>query len=110
MPLDFTTNADQVGSDLTGEVVDVAQAEADQEAADRALALIGPKTPRRTGALAAGLRSVVVPTGGFAIVYAVVYATVVDARTGFASETLARADAVLAEVYDKRLQAHFDQV
>lgn len=110
MPLDFSTNADQVAADLTGDLVDVAQAEADQEAADRALALVDPKTPRRSGRLAAGLRAVVVSTGGWAVVDAVPYASVVDARTGFASETLHQAEAVLAEVYDNHLQAGFDQV
>lgn len=109
MPLDVDSNADQVAADLVG-LVDVAQAEADRQAADVALALVDPRTPRRTGVLAAGLRSVVAPTGGFAVVDAVPYASVVDARTGFASDTLAKAEATLAEVYDRHLQARFDQV
>lgn len=110
MPLDFASNADQVAADLTGDLVDAAQADADQEAADVALGLVAPRTPRRTGVLAAGLRSVVAPAGGFSVVDAVPYATVVDARTGFATDTLAEAEPVIAEVYDKHLQARFDQV
>lgn len=109
MPLDITSNADQVAADLTGDLVDDAQAEADQEAADAALALVAPRTPRRTGALAAGLRSVVVPPGGFAIVAAEPYGGIVDARTGFASRTLVEAEPRIADIYATHLQAKFDQ-
>lgn len=108
--LDITTNADQVAADLVG-VVEDAVARADQEAAETALRLVGPRTPRRSGALAAGLRTVVAPGGaGFALVDAQPYAGYVDARTGFASETLANAEPVIADIYAASLQAGFDAV
>src|SRR5688572_295200 len=100
---DLTTNAEAVGDGLLG-VVDEAVESADEEAADYALAIVGPKTPRRSGRLAAGLRSVVVSTGGFDLVDAVPYAPVVDARTGFASSTVLDAGEQFAAIYDRHLQ------
>lgn len=110
MALDVTSNADQVAPGMVGELVDQAQAAADAEAADTALALVGPKTPRRTGELAAGLRSAVVPTGGFELTAAAPYGGYVDARTGFATDTLIQADTVLTDIYAAHLQARFDQL
>lgn len=107
--LSLDTNAGQVADDLSS-VVSPAIADGDEEAARYALALVDRKTPRRTGALAAGLRSDVVPDGGFAVTDPVPYATVVDARTGFASETLVEADAAIADIYDQHLQAAFDTI
>lgn len=103
----LSTNADEVAAHLVGSV-DEAVADADVEVADYALDRIAAKTPRRTGRLAAGLRSVVV-AGGFDIVDAVPYASVVDARTGFASETLVAAESDIAAIYDRHLQDRFPQ-
>lgn len=103
------TNAGEVAADLSG-VVERATASADEEAARAALELVGPKTPRRSGRLAAGLRAVVAPKGGFDLVDAVPYANAVDARTGFATATLVEADATFAAIYDRHLQDQFDNV
>jgi hypothetical protein len=107
--LDVSTNAEEVASGLLG-VVDDAAAEADEEAARLALDIVGPQTPRRTGRLAAGLRSVVVSTGGFDLVDDVPYASAVDARTGFASSTIVEAEASFAAIYDRHLQERLDAV
>lgn len=106
--LEVTTNAEEVASGLLG-VVEAATAEADEEAARKALDLVDRNTPRKTGRLASGLRAVVVAEGGFEVVDAVPYAPAVDARTGFASRTIAEADDTLAAIYDKHLQARLDQ-
>lgn len=108
MVLSLDTDADRVAADLVG-VVDAAAAAAHVEAADLALRVVTPQTPRRTGRLVAGLRSVVV-TNGFDLVDDVPYATVVDARTGFATKTLAAADHDITAVYDRHLQQHFDAI
>lgn len=105
----LSTNAEETGDGLLG-LVEEATIDADQEAADYALTIVNPKTPRRSGRLAAGLRSVVVTTGGFDLVDAVPYSTVVDARTGFASETILAADAAFAAIYDKHVQARLDAI
>lgn len=107
--LDLSTNAEETGSGLLG-LVDEATRAADAEAADYALDIVGPRTPRRTGRLAAGLRSVVVSTGGFDLVDAVPYASAVDARTGFASDTIVAADAAFAAIYDKHAQTRLDAI
>jgi len=107
--LGLDTNAEEVSRSLLGVVVE-AVAEADEEAARAALDMVAPKTPRRSGRLAAGLRAVVESAGGFAIVDAVPYATVVDARTGFASQTLLDGEASILAIYDRHLQDEFDAV
>lgn len=107
--LSLDTNAGEVAADLSG-VVEAATRDADEEAAQTALAIVGPQTPRRSGRLAAGLRTVVVPAGGFELVDAVPYATVVDARTGFATERLRDAEETLAAIYERHLQERFDAV
>lgn len=105
----LSTNAEETGDALLG-LVDEATADADEEASAYALAIVNPRTPRRTGRLAAGLRSVVVTTGGFDLVDAVPYATAVDARTGFASETIVDADTAFAAIYDKHAQTRLDSI
>lgn len=102
-----TSNAEEVADDLLG-VVDPALADADAEAADLALSLVDPKTPRRSGRLAAGLRSTVAAEGGFDLVDEVPYAAKVDARTGFATDTILNADAAFGALYDTHLQRAFD--
>lgn len=107
--LNLDTNAGEVASGLSGLVVE-ATATADEEAARTALALIRPRTPVRTGRLVGGLEAVVVPAGGFDVVDAVEYATAVDARTGFATRTLAAAGDEFADIYDRHLQTRMDQL
>lgn len=107
--LSLSTNAGQVSDDLTG-VVDAAAQSADDDAARLALALVEPRTPRRTGRLAAGTRSGAVPEGGFAVVNAVPYAPVVEERTGFVSETIVAAETEFVEIYDRHLQTEFDSI
>ena len=109
MPLDITSNAAQVANDLDGALVDAAAERANSTAADLAQRLVDPRTPRRSGRLAAGLRTVVA-SDGWALVNAVPYATVVDARTGYATRTVLDNEARLVEVYDNELQAAFDTV
>lgn len=103
------SNAEEVSRDLLG-VVDDATAAADEEAARTALDLVAPKTPRRTGRLAAGLRSVVVSSGGFDLVDAVPYAPAVDERTGFATETILDAEATFAAIYERHTQERLDAI
>lgn len=105
-----TSNAAELASALDGVLVDEAQADADAEAADLAVDLVRPVTPVDTGALLAGLDAVLVPEGGFALVDAQPYAAIVDARTGFATATLANAEPRLVDVYAKHLQASFDSL
>lgn len=109
MPVDVSSNAAQVANDLDGSLVDAAAERANRDAADLALALVDPRTPRRSGRLAAGLRTVVA-TEGWAVVDAVPYASVVDARTGFATKTVLDNEARIVEVYDTALQATFDSM
>lgn len=106
-PLDVTSNADQVAADLTAGLVDDAVERANRAAADEALGLVDPRTPRRTGRLAAGNQAVVVTTG-WAIVNAVPYAPKVDARTGFASRTIRDNEDRLVDIYDRELQTEFN--
>lgn len=108
--LDVDSNAAQVAAGLVGTVVDEAQRRADEAAAAYALSIIGPQTPRLTGALAAGLRSVAVPPGGFTITAPQPYGPTVDARTGFASATLRAADAQVTAIYDTELQTDLDTI
>lgn len=108
MVLTLDTDAARVADDLGGVVEDATRA-ADIEAADLALRLVSPKTPRRTGRLVAGLSSVVV-TNGFDLVDPVPYATVVDARTGFATATFANAEAEFTALYDTHLQDRLDAI
>lgn len=107
MGFDVTTNAVEVASDLDGRIVDAAVATANQQAADRAFALVDPRTPRRSGRLAAGLRTVSA-ADTWALVNTVPYASVVDARTGFASKTLRDNTEQILEVYDTQLQTALD--
>lgn len=107
MSLDITSNAAQVAATMDPVLVDDAARRADVEAADTALALITPQTPRRTGRLAAGGR-VAVASAGWAYVNAVAYATVVNARTGFATKTLQDQETKITAIYDRELQTEFD--
>lgn len=107
--LELTTNADELGTQLVG-LVDEATSDADLEAADLAYDLVNPKTPRQTGRLAAGLRSVAVSAGGFDLTDPVDYAERVDNRTGFASETIAAAGQAFADLYDRHIQTKLDDV
>lgn len=109
MSLAVTTNAAQVAADLDGSVVDDAAERADRAAAAEALALIDPRTPRRTGRLAAGLR-VVAASHGWAVVDAVPYAPTVDARTGFATKTVRDNTDRLVAIYDRELQEEFNDI
>lgn len=106
--LTVDSNADEVAAGLTPAIVDGAQQRADVAAAGYALSVVRPKTPRQTGALAAGLRSVAVPEGGFALTAPQPYGPTVEARTGFASSTLQAAAPDVVAIYDRELQATFD--
>lgn len=108
-PLDITTNADDVANDLVGAVVDVAAERANTAAAAEAARLVDPRTPRRSGRLAAGLR-VVVAEQSWALVNAVPYAPVVDARTGYATKTVLDNEARLVDIYNTELQHEFDRI
>lgn len=108
--MSVTSNAVEVADRLDGAAVTEAQAEADAAAAELALTLIRPDTPVDTGALLAGLDAIVIPEGGFAVVDAVPYAAIVDARTGFATDNLAAAEDRLAELYEDHLQDTFDRL
>lgn len=72
------------------------------EAGRVALEAIDVKTPRRTGTLAAGARCVADPFG-FAYVNATPYAALVDAKTGFATDTLKVREAALIAVYEDHI-------
>lgn len=106
MSFDVTSNADEVANALDG-VVDAAVGQAAPAAADLALALVDPRTPRRSGRLAAGNR-VVVAGDDWTFLNSVPYASVVDARTGFASKTLQDNEQRLADLYGTQLQTTFD--
>jgi hypothetical protein len=109
MPLDVSSNAAEVARDLDGAAVTAAAERANRQAADLALALVAPGTPRRSGTLAAGLRTVVA-SEGWALVDAVPYASIVDARTGFATKKVLDNQARIVDVYDIELQATFDRM
>lgn len=106
--LNLDTSAGEVASGLSG-LVDEAASDADEEAARTALAIIRPRTPVKSGRLLNGL-DVVVVSGGFDVVDAVPYATAVDARTGFATRTLAAAGDEFAAIYDAHLQTRLDSL
>lgn len=106
--LALESDAEETASGLLG-VVDEAASAADEEAARVALDLVGPRTPRRTGLLAAGLRSVAV-AGGFELTAAEPYASYVDAATGFASETLLAAESTIEAIYERHTQDRLDDV
>lgn len=105
-----TSNAAEVADRLDGVAVTDAQTDADAEAAALALDLVRPNTPVDTGKLLAGLDTILIPSGGFAVTDAADYAGIVDARTGFASATLATAEERIGEVYADRLQATFNSL
>lgn len=107
MTFDVTSNADEVATGLDGRIVDAAVEQANRDAADLAFALVNPRTPRRSGRLAAGLR-VVVADEGWALVDPVPYATIVDARTGFATRTVIENEQKILTPYETQLQAAFD--
>ena len=107
--LRLDTDAGETAAGLAGAVVEASTA-ADVEAAATALTLVAPRTPRRTGRLAAGLRSDVVPAGGFDLTDPVPYAIPVNARTGFATDTIAAADSTFAAIYERHTQGRLDQV
>lgn len=109
MPLDITSNAAEVAADLAPSLVDDAAERANQAAADEALSLVDSQTPRRTGTLAAGNRAAVA-SDGWAVVNAVPYASVVNARTGYASKTLIDNGVRLVAIYDRELQQEFDNI
>lgn len=107
MSLDVTSNAAEVSHDLAAALVDDAASRANHAASTEALRLVDPRTPRRTGRLAAGLR-VVSASDGWALVDAVPYSVVVDARTGFATRTIIAAEDTLVGIYEDALQEAFD--
>lgn len=109
VPLDLTSNADDVASQLAGDVVDEAAERAHRVAAAEGLSLVDRAAPRRTGRMANGLR-VDVRTDGWAVVDAVPYAAAVDARTGFATRTILNAEDRLALIYEDELQESFDSI
>lgn len=109
MSLDFTSNAAEVGRGLSGSLVDDAAERANRAAAELAAALVDPRTPRRTGRLAAGLRTVSA-SDSWALVNAVPYAPKVDARTGYATRTVLDNQARLVAIYDRELQTEFDTI
>lgn len=85
-----------------GELADL---EATNAAAGRlTLEHVDRETPRRTGTLAAGARCVA-DALGFAYVNATPYAVIVDTKTGFASDTLAKVESTIAGVYEDHVEA-----
>lgn len=101
--MELTHNADAIAGGLEEAAGELADLEATNAAAGRvALGEIDAETPRRTGTLAAGARCVADPFG-FAYVNAVPYAVIVDARTGFASDTLVEREAAVAGVYQDHI-------
>lgn len=103
------SDAGETADGLSG-VVEEAAAAADVEAARVALDLVAPRTPRQTGRLAAGLRSVAVPAGGFDLTATADYANVVNARTGFATRPLQANEAAFAAIYERHTQSRLDAV
>lgn len=102
--VEITSNADELAGRLetvAGELADLEAA--NTEAARLALSAIDTETPRRTGTLAAGARCVA-DSFGFTYVNAVPYAAIVNAKTGFASDTLAEREAAIAAVYEDHIQ------
>lgn len=102
--MELTHNAEEVAGRLeeaAGRLGDLEGANADAGAL--ALTAIDQETPRRTGTLAAGGR-VVATALGFAYVNATPYAVIVDAKTGFATDTLREREAAIAGVYDNHVE------
>lgn len=102
--MELTSNADELAGKIdqaAGELADLEEANA--EAARLALTAIDAETPRRTGTLAAGARCVA-DQFGFTYVNAVPYAPIVDAKTGFASDTLEEREAAIVAVYEDHIE------
>jgi hypothetical protein len=103
--VDLTHNAETVAGDLEAAAADLEDLTAANEEAGRlGLEAIDAKTPRRTGTLAAGGRSVADPLG-FAYVNATPYAIHVDAETGFATDTLRQREEAIAGIYENHIEA-----
>lgn len=102
--MDLEHNAGEVAGDLeriAGELL--ALEAANVEAGRLALVAIDAETPRQSGTLAAGARTVA-DSYGFAYVNATRYAVFVDARTGFATDTLKVQEARILSVYEQHVE------
>jgi hypothetical protein len=103
--VELTSNAGEIADRLDAAADELADLTAANEEAGRlGLEAIDAQTPRRTGTLAAGARSVADPYG-FAYVNATPYAVHVDARTGFATDTLRLREETIASVYEEHIEA-----
>lgn len=101
--MDLEHNAGEVAAALDAAAAALADLEAtNAEAAELALGAVNRETPVRTGRLAAGNRAVAEPFG-FAYSNATNYAPIVNARTGFASDTLNAMQAQIAAVYENHV-------
>jgi len=101
--MDLTHNAGEVADELEAAARELEDLTAPNTEAGRLnLEAIDANTPRRTGNLAAGGRSVADPMG-FAYVNAVPYAVHVDAASGFATETMRAREAQIAGVYEEHI-------
>lgn len=102
--MDLSSNAGDVAAAIDAAVTDLEDLEGANAAAARlGLEAVNAETPVRTGTLLAGARAVADPFG-FAYVNATPYAATVDARIGFASDTLKVHEAALVDVYEKHVE------
>lgn len=102
--MDLESNAGEVAAAIDTAAAELADLEGTNERAGQvALEAIGQNTPVKTGTLAAGGR-VVADALGFTYVNATPYATIVDTRTGFATDTLRQREAAIAAVYEGHIE------